>query len=89
MHRTCHRQPAAASERGATLSLIARRGALRVGYLRDSLPYAFFNAADELVGLDVELAYRLAAELGVPLEFVPVDRERMARAGNSPATATS
>ncbi len=45
--------------------------------MRDSLPYAFFNAADELVGLDVELAYHLAAELNVPLEFVPIDRERM------------
>ena len=83
---TVHRVPiaaAAASERGATLSLIARRGALRVGYLRDSLPYAFFNAADELVGLDVEMAYRLAAELNVPLEFVPIDRDRMVEQVNA------
>jgi ABC-type amino acid transport substrate-binding protein len=75
---TVHRVPiAAAPERGAILTLIARRSALRVGYMRDSLPYAFFNAADELVGLDVEMAYHLAAELNVPLEFVPIDRERM------------
>jgi Na+/H+-dicarboxylate symporter/ABC-type amino acid transport substrate-binding protein len=77
---TVHRVPAAtpsAPERGPILSLIKQRGALRVGYLRDSLPYAFFNAADELVGLDVEMAYHLAAELNVPLEFVPIDRERM------------
>jgi ABC-type amino acid transport substrate-binding protein len=75
-----HRVPAAAPSapaRGPILSLIKQRGALRVGYLRDSLPYAFFNAADELVGLDVEMAYHLAAELNVPLEFVPIDRERM------------
>ena len=63
--------------------LIKRRGALRVGYLRDSLPYAFFNAAGELVGLDVELAHHLAAELQVPLEFVPIDRERMVEQVNS------
>ena len=77
---TVHRVPAAAPsapERGPILSLLKQRGALRVGYLRDSLPYAFFNAADELVGLDVEMAYHLAAELNVPLEFVPIDRERM------------
>jgi ABC-type amino acid transport substrate-binding protein len=83
---TVHRVPVATAsvpERGATLSLIARRGALRVGYLRDSLPYAFFNAADELVGLDVEMAYRLAAELNVPLEFVPIDRDRMVEQVNA------
>ena len=48
---------------------------LTVGYLPDSLPYAFFNAAGDLVGLDVELAHRLAAELNVSLEFVPLDRD--------------
>ena len=63
-------------ETGARLDIIRRRGVLTVGYLPDSLPYAFFNAADDLVGLDVELAHRLAAELGVRLEFVPLDRER-------------
>ena len=63
-------------ETGARLDIIRRRGVLTVGYLPDSLPYAFFNAADDLVGLDVELAHRLASELGVRLEFVPLDRER-------------
>jgi ABC-type amino acid transport substrate-binding protein len=48
---------------------------LRVGYFDDSLPYAFFNARDELVGFDVEMAYQLARDLGVSLEFVPVDRK--------------
>ena len=63
-------------ETGARLDIIRRRGVLTVGYMPDSLPYAFFNAADDLVGLDVELAHRLASELGVRLEFVPLDRER-------------
>ena len=65
-------------ESGARLDIIRRRGVLTVGYLPDSLPYAFFNAAGDLVGLDVELAHRLAAELNVSLEFVPLDRERAA-----------
>ena len=34
----------------------------------------------ELVGFDVELAHDLARDLGVTLEFVPVDRERSADA---------
>jgi ABC-type amino acid transport substrate-binding protein len=53
---------------------IRERGVLRVGYLDDSLPYAFFNGQGDLVGFDVELAHRLARELGVRLELVPVDR---------------
>ena len=32
----------------------------------------------DLVGFDVELAHRLAREMGVTLAFVPVDRERLA-----------
>ena len=54
---------------------IRASGVLRVGYFDDSLPYAFFNARDELVGFDVEMAYQLARDLSASLEFVPVDRK--------------
>ena len=40
----------------------------------DALPFAFFNAQGDLVGFDIELAHHLARELGVRLEFMPVDR---------------
>jgi Na+/H+-dicarboxylate symporter len=56
------------------LEKIRARGALRVGYLTDALPFAFFNAQDELVGFDIEMAHSLAAELGLRVDFVPVDR---------------
>jgi ABC-type amino acid transport substrate-binding protein len=59
---------------GPILTTIRTRGSLRVGYLPDSLPFAFFNARGDLVGFDVELAHRLASELRVRLEFVPVSR---------------
>jgi ABC-type amino acid transport substrate-binding protein len=60
------------------LEQIRERGVLRVGYfVADSLPYAYFNKAGELVGLDVEMAHILAEELGVTLEFVPADRFRL------------
>ena len=52
------------------LDQIVKRGALRVGYLEDSLPYAFFNSESELVGMDIDLANVLAREMGVELEFV-------------------
>jgi Na+/H+-dicarboxylate symporter/ABC-type amino acid transport substrate-binding protein len=59
------------------LEAIAARKVLRVGYLPDALPFAFFNQRGDLVGFDVELAHRLAREMGVSLAFVPVDRDRL------------
>jgi Na+/H+-dicarboxylate symporter/ABC-type amino acid transport substrate-binding protein len=59
------------------LETIDARKVLRVGYLPDALPYTFFNQGGDLVGFDVELAHRLAREMGVTLAFVPVDRARL------------
>jgi ABC-type amino acid transport substrate-binding protein len=73
-------RPVAAADPGrdALLDAIRTRGTLRVGFLSNSLPFAFFNARGDLVGFDVELAHRLAAELHVTLEYVPVDRTELA-----------
>jgi ABC-type amino acid transport substrate-binding protein len=60
------------------LQEIRQRGFVRVGYLKDRLPYAFENSRGELVGFDIEMAYDLARTLSVRLEFVPVERERLA-----------
>jgi len=56
------------------LEIIARRGSLRVGYLPDSLPFAFINQDAEVVGFDVEMANQLAMDLGADLEMVRIDR---------------
>jgi Na+/H+-dicarboxylate symporter/ABC-type amino acid transport substrate-binding protein len=62
------------------LERIRARGSLRVGYVPDRLPFTFVNARHELVGLDVELAGRLAEDIGVPqLEFVPARRSTLAQ----------
>jgi ABC-type amino acid transport substrate-binding protein len=77
-----HRSPVAAGEPlpgGTRLAAITARRSLRVGYLSDALPFAFFNARGELVGLDVALMHRLAIELDARLEFVPVGREALDR----------
>lgn len=57
------------------LVTIERRGTLRVGYLPDSLPFAFRNRRGEVVGFDVEMANHLASDLGVKLELVRVTSE--------------
>jgi Na+/H+-dicarboxylate symporter/ABC-type amino acid transport substrate-binding protein len=60
------------------LGAVRQRGLVRVGYVEGQAPYSFFNARGELVGFDVEMAYTLAGDLGVALEFAPVPRERLA-----------
>ena len=69
--------PAEPPDARPVLQAIRERGVLRVGYMQDGLPFAFFNGQGDLVGLDIELAHRLASELGVGLEFRPVDRARL------------
>lgn len=59
------------------LDVIRERRMLRVAYRPDALPMTYLNARGELVGLDVELAYELARELDVALEFVPFDLARI------------
>ena len=70
--------PAEPPDARPVLQAIRERGVLRVGYVEDGLPFTFFNAQGDLVGLDIELAHRLASELRVGLEFRPVDRARLA-----------
>jgi Na+/H+-dicarboxylate symporter/ABC-type amino acid transport substrate-binding protein len=54
------------------IDLIKQRGALRVGYRRDLLPFVFRNARGQMVGFDVEMAHQLARDLEVDLELVRV-----------------
>jgi Na+/H+-dicarboxylate symporter len=61
------------------LGRIRDTGVLRVGFNDDNLPYAFRNSRGDLVGLAIELAHRLAADLGVRLEFVPFERNTLAQ----------
>ncbi len=61
------------------LERIRNRGVLRAGYMRDFLPFSYFNHQGELVGHDIDMAHKLAGELGVTLEFIPVELDTMVR----------
>jgi Na+/H+-dicarboxylate symporter len=56
------------------LERVRRRGAIRVGFNEDKLPFAYFNTHRELVGFDVSMAHALARDLGVRIEFVRFER---------------
>lgn len=71
--------PLSVSTTKSRLETILERGHLRVGYFKDHLPFAFTNAHSQLVGFDIEMAHRLAKELDVTLEFVLLDKEKMAK----------
>ena len=56
---------------------IAETGELRVGFVPDNLPFTFFNANGQLVGLDIDLMQELAADIGVSLVFVPYSIDQL------------
>jgi len=58
---------------------IQQRGSLKIGYDPNNLPMSFFNADDELVGFDVEIAEQLADALKLRAEFVPIDWSELPR----------
>jgi len=69
----------AGPEQPGTLERIQRRGSIRFGYDPVNLPMSFFNADDELVGFDVEMAEKLAYAFKVKAEFVPIDWSEVPR----------
>jgi len=64
--------PAADTSR-SRLDVIRQRGTLRVAYMADRLPYAYRNKDGNAVGYDIDLAQKLAADLGVSLEIARLD----------------
>lgn len=55
-----------------TLADIQRRGTLRVGLDASFPPFEMINGNEEIVGLDVDIARAIAADLGVEAEFVNI-----------------
>jgi ABC-type amino acid transport substrate-binding protein len=60
------------------LESVRLRGALRVGYNEEALPFTFFNKKGKLVGYDVQMAYELASFAGVTrIEFIPITYDKL------------
>jgi len=57
------------------LERITKRGEIRIGYFDNRLPFSYINDKAELVGLDIELMYSLARDLGVKPVFIPLERD--------------
>lgn len=55
-----------------------KRGLLRVGFRENHRPFSFRDHEGNLTGLDIDLAHRFAAELGLSIEWVPYQIENLA-----------
>jgi Na+/H+-dicarboxylate symporter len=51
------------------LDIINERGSIRVGYYANTLPYAFRNDHNEVVGLDMDIVHALARDIGLKIEL--------------------
>jgi polar amino acid transport system substrate-binding protein len=60
------------SDDDGALAEIQRRGTLRVGLDASFPPFEMINGNNEIVGLDVDIARAIAADLGVEAEFVNI-----------------
>ncbi len=60
----------AAARQESLLERISERGVLRVG-MSTFVPWAMRDAEDNLIGFEIDVATRLANDMGVEVEFVP------------------
>ena len=51
------------------LDIIKERGSIRIGYFANTLPFAFRNDHNEVVGLDMDLVHTLARDMGLSIEL--------------------
>ena len=57
------------------LELIKNTKIMRVCYIDDGYPLSYRNNLGNLVGMDVEMSHLLSKDVGVNLEFVPLDKD--------------
>ncbi len=61
------------SEIYRTLSDIEKSGYINIGVYNNKEPFGYLNENDELTGYDIELANRVAEDLGVTANLIPVN----------------
>ena len=57
---------------------IREQGVIRIGFNAGDLPFSFYNSKGNLVGLDIDMAHRLASDLEVDIDFVPFSASTLA-----------
>jgi len=52
------------------MDVIRERGSIRVGYFINTLPYAFVNKNNQVVGYDMEMMHELANDLNINIDII-------------------
>ena len=65
-------QASSAADRESLVEKVVRRGALRVGF-SSFVPWAMQNKEGKYIGFEIDVAERLAHDLGVKLQLVPTN----------------
>jgi ABC-type amino acid transport substrate-binding protein len=52
------------------MEVIKERGTIRIGYFANTLPYAFRNGNNKVVGFDLEMLHELANDLDISIEII-------------------
>jgi len=55
------------------LDVVRERGTIRVGYFSDTLPFAFRNDQNMVVGFDMEIIHQLARDLDLKIELAHLE----------------
>jgi proton glutamate symport protein len=69
--------PQPIAENQTRVQRIKNRGFIRVGFDSGNMPFAYESDSGQLIGFDIEMAYYLADDLGVNIEFVPLVRDNL------------
>lgn len=77
------RIPRAPTPDSETLVRVLKTNTLRVGYDIYNIPFCYLNQWNEVVGYDIAYAYKLAKDLDVKLELIPLDYGSLVQDMNS------
>jgi polar amino acid transport system substrate-binding protein len=66
----CEKKPKEAVVKESTIEQVLKRGVLRVG-MSTFVPWAMKDKTGKLIGFEIDVATRLAEDMGVKVEFVP------------------
>ncbi|MGA9443573.1 MAG: ABC transporter substrate-binding protein [Methyloceanibacter sp.] len=72
-------EPLPYSDRHDRIKAIEARGRLRVGYVSDSLPFAYERQDGDLVGLEVDIIQMIANDMSVGLDLIEVKRNSLGK----------
>lgn len=58
------------------LERIKKRDVIRIGFYETSMPFAYYNIKGDIVGFDIDMANKLALDLGVAIEYIDISNQK-------------